>query len=268
MLTPREQTLSEIRLRKALGIRAPRRRLPRQIRPRLIEVEYAKAITGVLMSARVVAETVARRWVKSRLDSPTSDDFDGETKKFFDQFKPKEAEALAKKFANRTVAHADEQLKRQAKAALGVDVFTAERGLAQQVEPFVTENVALIRSVPKKYFDDVEVMVARAVAEGQRWEDLATDLQDKFKIAENRAKLIAVDQVGKLYGNIQQLRQQQLGVEKYIWRTVNDNRVRPEHRVREGKLFSWDKPPSGGHPGHEIRCRCFPDPFFDDLLGD
>jgi SPP1 gp7 family putative phage head morphogenesis protein len=254
VLTPREQTISEIRLRKKLGLKKPRRRLPRQIPPKLIEVEYANGITAVLSQARAVAETVARRWVKTRADSPTSDDYDKETAKFFEQFRPKEAEALAKKFATRVVKHSDDQLKKQAKAALGVDIFTSESGITQLVEPFVTENVALIRSVPKKYFDDVEVMVARAVAEGQRWEDLAVDFEDKFKIAKSRAELIAVDQVGKLYGNVQQLRQEQLGVDRYTRRTVHDNRVRPEHAALDGKMFYWAKPPAEGHPGQAIRC--------------
>ena len=42
----------------------------------------------------------------------------------------------------------------------------------------------------------------------------------------------------------------------YIWRTVGDNRVRSEHAVRDGKTFSWDNPPDGGHPGEAPNCRC------------
>lgn len=267
-MTPREQTINEIRLRAAHGIRRPRRRLPRQIPPTLIGVEYGKAIIAPLERARVIAEGVAQRWVRPTRADTINDDFDIETERFFEQFRPRDAELLAKKFAMNTTGHADVQLKKQAKAALGVDVFMSEKGLEQAVEPFITENVALIRSVPNKYFDEIESLTARAVREGQRWEDLAVELEDRFGVAKNRAKLIARDQVGKLYGQIQEIRQKQLGVDKYIWRTVRDNRVRPDHYGRENTLYSWAKPPFDGHPGYAINCRCYPEPDFSDLLGD
>jgi SPP1 gp7 family putative phage head morphogenesis protein len=238
------------------------------VAPKLVELEYGKAIARVLQDARAVAESLARRWLPS---SPTrhdavTDDFDREVAKFFEMFRPAKAQALAEKFASQTTTHADAQLKKQAQAALGVPVFTSERGLAATLGPWLQENVALIRSIPSKYFDEVEVLVARAVASGQRWEDLAKELQKRFAVAEDRAKLVARDQVGKLYGNIQRLRQQNLGVERYVWRTVHDNRVRPEHAERDGQTFQWSKPPLDGHPGHAINCRCFAEPDFSDLL--
>jgi hypothetical protein len=43
---------------------------------------------------------------------------------------------------------------------------------------------------------------------------------------------------------------------QYIWRTAGDSDVRSEHAVRNGKTFSWDSPPKGGHPGEDFGCRC------------
>lgn len=42
----------------------------------------------------------------------------------------------------------------------------------------------------------------------------------------------------------------------YIWRTQLDDKVRPEHAAREGRIFAWNNPPPGGHPGSEKNCRC------------
>ncbi len=42
----------------------------------------------------------------------------------------------------------------------------------------------------------------------------------------------------------------------YIWRTRGDGKVRSEHAERDGKEFSWDDPPDGGHPGEAPNCRC------------
>ncbi|MCP5105685.1 MAG: hypothetical protein GY950_20020, partial [bacterium] len=44
--------------------------------------------------------------------------------------------------------------------------------------------------------------------------------------------------------------------EFYIWRTRRDSKVRSVHADREGKLFRWDDPQEGGHPGEDFGCRC------------
>jgi hypothetical protein len=42
----------------------------------------------------------------------------------------------------------------------------------------------------------------------------------------------------------------------YIWRTAGDSKVRSSHARRNGRTFSWDNPPEGGHPGEAYNCRC------------
>jgi len=44
---------------------------------------------------------------------------------------------------------------------------------------------------------------------------------------------------------------------QYIWRTRGDSKVRSEHAERDGKVFEWDNPPEGGHPGEAPNCRCW-----------
>jgi hypothetical protein len=43
----------------------------------------------------------------------------------------------------------------------------------------------------------------------------------------------------------------------YVWHTQGDGKVRSEHAERDGKIFSWDDPPEGGHPGEAPNCRCW-----------
>lgn len=43
----------------------------------------------------------------------------------------------------------------------------------------------------------------------------------------------------------------------YIWRTQEDDRVRPKHAENNGKIFSYNAPPPTDHPGKEFNCRCF-----------
>lgn len=55
-------------------------------------------------------------------------------------------------------------------------------------------------------------------------------------------------------------RVRQADAKAYIWRTMLDGRVRPEHRRREGVRFDWSRPPDDGHPGQAPNCRCHPEP--------
>jgi len=100
-----------------------------------------------------------------------------------------------------------------------------------------------------------------------------------FNTARKRARIIARDQIGKLNGQLIKKRQTQLGIDSYIWRTSLDERVRgnpsgrypkavPSHFAREGKVFNWDTPPEGGHPGEAILCRCTAEPYIEGVTGE
>lgn len=57
---------------------------------------------------------------------------------------------------------------------------------------------------------------------------------------------------------------QKAGRTFYRWRSKQDDRVRPEHAARHGRIFSWVYPPDGGHPGEDFGCRCWAEMVKDD----
>ena len=61
---------------------------------------------------------------------------------------------------------------------------------------------------------------------------------------------------------INELRQRALGIRQYVWRTRDDDKVRSSHAAHDDKVFSWDDPPEGGHPGQAWGCRCHAEPWF------
>ena len=69
-------------------------------------------------------------------------------------------------------------------------------------------------------------------------------------------------------GLINQLRQQDLGIERYIWRSQDDARVRASHAEYDDQVFRWDEPPAGGHPGQAHNCRCFAEPIASGSRND
>ncbi len=123
---------------------------------------------------------------------------------------------------------------------------------------------------------------AEASAHRAKTEGIAPELERVFGFSEDRAKRIARDQVGKFYGEVAAARQKELGITRFIWRTVKDERVRgdpgglypkadPSHYDLEGKTFSYDDLPEvmdgqTGLPGQAINCRCYAEPVFDDIL--
>lgn len=151
------------------------------------------------------------------------------------------------------------------RSVFGVDIFTTEPFLADLLAAWEAENIKLIKSIPSQYLDQLHGKIVAAVRAGVPSKDIAGIVRETFDIPRNRAKLIARDQIGKLNGQLTMERQKSIGVESYVWRTSLDERVREEHKAREGEKFSWDEPPKDGHPGNPINCRCSAEAVFPDL---
>jgi len=157
------------------------------------------------------------------------------------------------------------QFNRQIKTVLGLDPIINEPFLQPQIDSFVENNVALITDIPEESLQRIESKLRVGIERGFSSKELEKIVINELGVAKNRAKLIARDQTNKFLGKLTELRQTTLGVEEYIWSTSRDERVRPEHRRRDGKKFKWSDPPSDGHPGEPIQCRCRAIPVLDDF---
>lgn len=145
-----------------------------------------------------------------------------------------------------------------AKSATGVDIspFIRIGDIRGDLENSIRENVNLISNVNADTKKRVEQVLFQAIAErkNQRW--VTVELAKAMGVTQRRARIIARDQTHKMNAILTRIRNQQLGIDSYIWHTMRDDRVRRAHREREGKKFRWDKPPVDGHPGYPINCRC------------
>ena len=60
-----------------------------------------------------------------------------------------------------------------------------------------------------------------------------------------------------------------LHVDRYIWRSSDNSRVRATHAGYDDQIFFWSAPPEGGHPGQDWNCRCTAEPIIDlDAIPD
>lgn len=160
------------------------------------------------------------------------------------------------------------QLDKVFKRVLSVDVYTDEFWLEKALQQFSSENAALITTLSERHINEVRQLVVKGMRQGTTAKELSSLIASKVN-GKTKAnfRLIARDQIGKLNGQLTMLRQRDVGVTRYIWRTSLDERVRATHRAHEGQVFEWDKAPHDtGHPGFDFSCRCYAEPILTDLI--
>lgn len=259
--------------------KSTRRKRPvaKQIYPKHIERDYARALLRVQRRIRSELQPLFKQLPsllssnKKELERLDANEL-AKILKIIRSLKPRlkhnipKTRKFIRRFVNSIDRHQHTQLQKQTRAAIGIDLLKTSPKIKLAADVFVAENVALIVDMTAKTLSEIEGIVIRGVSEGQLHGTIAKQMRDRLGIGERRAKNIARDQVGKFYGQVTKHRQEQLGVSRFIWRTVQDERVREEHEALNGEIFEWRSPPSEGTPGQPINCRCYADPVLEDLL--
>lgn len=156
------------------------------------------------------------------------------------------------------------QFFKTVESAIAVNPFMNEPYLQEQMKAFQKNNTNLITKFTQEQKDRLNNELYQSLSSGKGAKAIAKDIQDIEGIGKRRAILIARDQTNKFNGQLTQLRQTELGVEEYRWVTAHDERVRPSHKARDGKVYKWSD--SGIKPGEEIRCRCIAQPVITEDL--
>lgn len=197
-----------------------------------------------------------------------------------ERYGPK-ADRLAAQWAEATNSQQKREYQETLANALGVDytIIFDDPIVKEAADVAATYTAGLIKNIPEKYIQEIKEAVLLnyqqlPLPDGQ---SLAERLESLYGINRKRALFIAQDQTSKLHSVVTQARDQELGIEEYIWRTSEDARVvgnpsglypigskgHGNHYERNGKTFRWDKPPSDGHPGWPYRCRCTAEAVID-----
>jgi SPP1 gp7 family putative phage head morphogenesis protein len=235
---------------------------------RLVEAHVLPALPYIVATAGLAPRQDAVGW-----SGNITHIFDGMKLEYFSVEREAKTKRIAAETARDTAAHGRRQITRQIKAVLGVDPLLAEPWLQDMADAFVHDNVALIKTIPTRYFDEIEQDVQRGVRAGRRHEPMAAEIKARYGVSDARAKLIARDQVSKFNGDLNHARQTEMGIKRYTWATSGDERVRDGHADLDGKVFSWDDPPvvdektgRREHPGGDYQCRCVALPELSDIV--
>ena len=146
----------------------------------------------------------------------------------------------------------------------GISVkFKMSRAQRDVLHATVNQNVALIKSIPSRYLQNVEGIVMRGVQTGRDLQQITKGLQKEFGVTRRRAELISRDQSSKATSALTRARQIELGITEAIWIHSHAGKTpRPTHVAMHGKKFDvvkglWDADEGEWvHPGTLINCRC------------
>lgn len=180
-------------------------------------------------------------------------------------------EAGIRKAGESAKAYSIRQWKTAIHKSLSIDIredYYMGDFFKENMDKWVSDNVNLIVTMPGQSLDKMKDKVLADFEQGKRSTDMAKDLQRLYSIDKKHAKFIARDQTAKLNGQITRAQQKDAGINKYVWCTSLDERVRPSHAELEGQICDWDDPPMNSdgracHPGEDFNCRCTAEAVID-----
>lgn len=245
-------------------------------KPKAIEADYRKSLLRIVAGCRAPILRALKRFEieqAKRTDSKRHDanvtavrrSLAGVKAEFDTVVKKAKPGLLAQGVGRRTTAFAVDATDKSIRGV--VKIPATETVEAVQLKGFIADNVALIKSIPAQLLDQVAEEMDEAWRIGRDTATTAKRIQERFGVSENRARLIARDQVASINGRVAAQRQKDLGITKFMWSTSLDERVRgdpagrypkamPSHYAREGVVYDYSDPPDGELPGQPINCRC------------
>ena len=276
-----------------------------QIFPRDIEQDYLKAMLELIDYVENQASRMGfisqvkeqnRQLKIIRGDAPidvVTSDVSVMEESFFSEYSDEIFLGMAVGIAGRLLSRNRNLVSKQLSSATGQDPIFTDNNTKELTDMFVVNNVRLIKSVPARLFSQLTSVLQNGFQQGLESNEIADQLEKQIGIAKNDAARIARDQVATLNGQLTKVRQQSVGIDMYKWKTANDERVRgksggkypnaiPSHWSMNNVLCRWDNnsvysvdggktwiPRTGKMPmtipGAPINCRCYAEPFFDNI---
>lgn len=113
--------------------------------------------------------------------------------------------------------------------------------------------------------------VTSNVMEGFRSDRLVKVIEAQFGVTRRKAKFLARQETSLMVAKYRQTRYEEVGLKRYKWSTSHDERVRPDHKELNNRIFAYLDPPvtdratqARNNPGEDFNCRCIAIPILED----
>lgn len=181
---------------------------------------------------------------------------------------------LAKRFSNDKLEqavkqHLDKQDKQSRAAfyaaverATGVDSKTllATDTTSESRAALILESTQWLKKMRDDTLEEWTANTLRQMTEGKGIGEIMQQFDGMVEKRRNHAKFVARTQINSFNGLMTKIRGQNLGIERAIWRTAKDERVRPCHKARDGKEYLLSEGLYSScdgktlHPGTDYQC--------------
>lgn len=160
----------------------------------------------------------------------------------------------------------------ESKVGISQKQLEATEGLTFTINAYQAETSQWIQKLRDETLQQWIAGTLRMMAEGTGLEEILSQFDDMTEKRKNHAKMVARTQIATFNSLTSKARAQNLGIEKAVWVTAQDERVRgnpggkypnahPSHYWADGKEFDLSKGlkfPNGDTllPGTSYNCRC------------
>src|SRR4030042_125061 len=287
---------------------------PKWIYPLSLQIEYKKILKGIIQRFIDITNDKVKKmllsWKEREIivdgvehidwSSPEDelealdDDFENESNQMFVKDSDK-LKYMLLAFGLSVGAFNEKQWQKVFKTTLGFEPGVIGISEDPILKKWIYENVKLITNLKDEYKKKIENTIFMGYKKNESYATLLDKIEAlNLGFSENRTILIARDQTNKLNGDYTKQRCIDAGVDVYIWRTMQDEKVRGDpngkypdpqegdnHYLLEGKYckFSddsvysedgihWEERTSEmvkGKPGDAINDRCFAEVVMESL---
>lgn len=145
---------------------------------------------------------------------------------------------------------------------------------ADQIKEAYTDN---LDKYIKEWHDQAILRLREKVSEnveaGFRAENLIDIIKLERGVSQRKAIFLAKQETSLMTASYREIRYKDIGVQKYVWSTSHDERVREDHKILNGHVFDFDHPPvtnqktgAKNNPGEDYGCRCVAIPYVSNRI--
>ena len=265
--------------------------------PKGIEQEARRTLKGITKPIQLELEGIIDN-MRDKSAREVGKELDAVKKKYDFQLEVT-AEQIAENWVGKVNRYNKQKFMSHMRKVLGIDIGAiVDEAMKDDLEVMVMESANYIKSIPTYLIGHVADRVVqhfKGIPMPQN-RTLRQQIKEEFNVSDGRAKVLARDQTSKMNTSITAIRQVNLGIECYVWKTVQDERVvgtpggvypyKPKNKLHknhykmQGLLCKWADPNvysddkgktwkartaemPHNHPGDDIMCRCRAAPFID-----
>ena len=201
----------------------------------------------------------------------------------------KKAEEIAKTIATMVWEDGARNWRQAAKkSSRGREIFSLLKkemtgDLLERYNELIQYNTTLIKTLPLEISKEVVEHINKQSTTGERASDISKEIKQFFpERTKANARLIARTETSKTSSALTQARSESIGIDWYVWRSSEDQRVRSSHAHMDGVVIAYNDPPiperldpdfKGNtfpqpyHAGNIYNCRCYQSPLisFSDV---